>query len=313
MSGSADAKFERLTNLFLELLYAERPLTLDELARRVAGYPEGKEARRQAFERDKRSLREEGIPVETSQVPGEVEGVLGYRISRSEAYLDLRQLDPDEMQALRMAVAAVRVDGLGGFDPGVKIGDLDDHAPLLTASIPADPRLAALHDASRRRAPVTFTYNDAERTVDAYALVFRFGFWYLLGRDHAAGDVRNFRVDRIAGDPASGDGGAYERPADFDVDAHFPSDPLLIGEGAEVEARVRVDADHAARVIHEVGEDAVVERHDDGSVVVALRVVNRAAFRSWLFGLLDHAEVVGPDELRSEVVAWLDAVLEGAS
>jgi predicted DNA-binding transcriptional regulator YafY len=51
----------------------------------------------------------------------------------------------------------------------------------------------------------------------------------------------------------------------------------------------------------------VVQRRDDG-VVIELRVTNRAAFRTFVLGLLDRAEVLGPVELRDEVVAWLEAV-----
>ena len=46
---------------------------------------------------------------------------------------------------------------------------------------------------------------------------------------------------------------------------------------------------------------------DDGSVVVELAVTNRDAFRSFVLGLLDHAEVLAPPELRADVVDWLEA------
>jgi hypothetical protein len=32
------------------------------------------------------------------------------------------------------------------------------------------------------------------------------------------------------------------------------------------------------------------------------------AFRSWVLGLLEHAEVLGPPAVRGEVVAWLEEV-----
>jgi predicted DNA-binding transcriptional regulator YafY len=48
-----------------------------------------------------------------------------------------------------------------------------------------------------------------------------------------------------------------------------------------------------------------VEQRDDGSVVVALAVVNREAFRTFVLDLLDHAEVLEPPELRGEIVSWL--------
>jgi predicted DNA-binding transcriptional regulator YafY len=71
---------------------------------------------------------------------------------------------------------------------------------------------------------------------------------------------------------------------------------------------VLVDASRAGWVVDQLGDEAVVERRGDGAVVVALSVVNRGAFRSWVLDLLDHAEVLGPDVLRDELVSWLEAI-----
>jgi predicted DNA-binding transcriptional regulator YafY len=53
----------------------------------------------------------------------------------------------------------------------------------------------------------------------------------------------------------------------------------------------------------------VVSRRDDGAVEVVLPVVNREAFRTWVLALLEHAEVLGPPELRDDIVAWLRALV----
>jgi hypothetical protein len=45
-------------------------------------------------------------------------------------------------------------------------------------------------------------------------------------------------------------------------------------------------------------------------VVVALAVVNREAFRTFVLDLLDHAEVLEPPELRAEIVEWLTALAD---
>ena len=74
-----------------------------------------------------------------------------------------------------------------------------------------------------------------------------------------------------------------------------------------------VDATRAALVVDELGEQAVVARHDDGAVEVVLPVVNREAFRTWVLELLEHAEVLGPPELRDDLVAWLRALAAGAT
>jgi proteasome accessory factor B/proteasome accessory factor C len=71
---------------------------------------------------------------------------------------------------------------------------------------------------------------------------------------------------------------------------------------------VLVDEPRADWVVEQLGEEAVTERRADGSVVVELSVVNREAFRTFVLGLLEFAEVLEPEELRSDVVAWLDAI-----
>jgi predicted DNA-binding transcriptional regulator YafY len=47
-------------------------------------------------------------------------------------------------------------------------------------------------------------------------------------------------------------------------------------------------------------------------VVVGLQVTNVAAFRSFVVGLLDGAEVLAPPELRAEVVDWLEQLAASA-
>ena len=53
---------------------------------------------------------------------------------------------------------------------------------------------------------------------------------------------------------------------------------------------------------------SVVERRPDGSLVVEVPCANRDAFRSWLLGWGADAEVLGPPDVRAEVVEWLRAM-----
>ncbi len=84
--GPAPAKLDRLervTDLVLVLLETPRPLTLDAIANQVPGYPAEHAARRQAFERDKRLLRDEGIPVLTERLPETTSTATGSTAMRS--------------------------------------------------------------------------------------------------------------------------------------------------------------------------------------------------------------------------------------
>ena len=64
-------------------------------------------------------------------------------------------------------------------------------------------------------------------------------------------------------------------------------------------------------MIDEVGAGAVVERRDDGWVVLSLGVSSDTAMRAWVLGLLDHVEVIGPSPWRRSVVEWLQSFVDG--
>lgn len=299
---------ERLTNLVALLLSTPRPLTLEEITYELRGqYPPDPVARRGAFERDKRLLREEGIPIEL--VPGE-RGGSRYRIDRTRYELPDLGLTDDERAALALAVATVQLGESWGAHAMAKVSD-DEIGPGETAVavIGAPDVLPALFGAQTERRSVEFNYRGITRRLDPYGLLARGGFWYVVGREHASGEPRTFRVDRIEGtvavlDPA----GSYAPPAGFDPATALQADPKLMGEGPEVIALVLVDAIRAHSAMNELDEGAVVESRRDGSVVFRVGVRNRGAFRSWLLGFLDHAEVLEPAGLRAEMVSWLQEI-----
>ena len=304
-------RVERLTNLLALLLETRVPLPLRRIRTELVGqYPDGDEAARQTFERDKAALRAIGVPIETTVAGGdEMSGQTQYRIDRSAYELDDLDLDDDEMRALQVAVATVRTDA--GQDAIWKLGgSLGDERPPVSAVLPDRPELPTVRTAVASRSSLTFTYRGEERTVDPWGVLLRGGFWYLVGHDHLRDAKRTFRTDRIEGDLVLGEPGSFERPIDFDPRDAFPADPKQIGHAPQdgVDARVRVGAMRAAAIEREVGTDRVVERHDDGSVVVEVPATNLDAFRSWVLGLAEHAVVLGPAEVRDHVVEWLETV-----
>ncbi len=304
-------RLERVTDLVLVLLEAQHPLTLDAIAHQVPGYPAEHSARRQAFERDKRLLRDEGIPVLTERLPGAEQ--YGYRIEREAFYLPDLDLEPDEQVALHLAVAGVHLGDPSGRDALLKLGaaGLGDVRPIASLVPPA--ALVELFEAVRTRAAATFAYRGgggAPRVVAPVGLWFRFGHWYLVAWDVEREGVRTFRVDRIDGDVTRGEAGSGTVPdgVQVDVKAALPDEPWEAEGDDAVTMRVRVDALEARRVIDEVGEDKVVARAVDGSVDLELGVSSFTSIRSWVLGLLDHATILEPPAFRDELVAWLDAI-----
>jgi len=305
----ADA-LERLTNLLALLLETRLPLTLDRIASELAGqYPDDPVARRGAFERDKAVLRGEGIPLETITTH---DGGTAYRVDRRRYELADLGLTPEEKRALQVAVATVHLGQDWGEDALLKLGSAPGVAGVAAsplAALPVADALPVLFQANAERAPVTFNYRGAERVIDPYGLITRNGFWYVVGRDHNRDEQRTFRVDRIGpGQPEVGTAGSFERPQGFDPARAVIADAKAAGE-VEGEALVLVRAARAATVVAELGDAAVRERRDDGSVVVAVPCANPWGFRSWLLDLLDQAEVLGPPEVRADVTGWLRAIV----
>ncbi|MBX3286062.1 MAG: WYL domain-containing protein [Actinobacteria bacterium] len=302
-------KVERLITLMNELLGAPRPISSDELRRRVPGYPPATDSFKRQFERDKDELREMGVPILVETVPGSDPPVLGYRIRPADYELRDPGLEPDELEALNLAAAVVGSTGGMGQRGLFKLGGAaTPGAPA--AEIPADPDLVAAFTGVAERRRLRFTYRDVARTVDPYRLEFARGRWYLKGFDHARSAERWYRMGRIEGAvQLEGDRDAFAAPAEPVTGLRL--EPWVLGEPSDpVRAEVWFDPEVAPTVRAEIGDVEVVA-DDAAGLVVALTVTNREGFRSWLLSFLDRAEVRSPPDLRSEVVAWLEAVARG--
>lgn len=305
-------RVERLTNLLALLLETAEPLSLVQIAGELEGqYPDADQARRASFERDKAALRDIGVPIETEVVGGgPYAGQTRYRIDRRSYELADLDLAPDEMRALQVAVAAVHTGSGLGQDAIWKLGGgLGDERPAVSAFVPDRPELPIIRSAVAARSAIEFSYRGEARHLDPWGLLLRGGFWYVIGYDHDRQGQRTFRVDRFdngAAGIALGPPGSYERPPSFDPRVAFPADPKQIGHSADdgVEARIRITPHRAAAVEREVGSERVVQRDADG-IVVVVPASNLPAFRSWVLGLLDHAVVLEPPEVRAHIVEWL--------
>ncbi len=307
-------RVERLTNLLALLLETTRPLSMVEIAGELDGqYPDDERNLRAAFERDKAALRDLGVPIETESDLGQ--GTPGrYRIDRRAYELSDLDLHADERRALQIAVATVRTDTSAGRDAIWKLGGTAiSEGGAVSAVLPDRPELPVIRAAVASRSTITFSYRGELRRVDPWGLLLRGGFWYVVGHDHDRNDKRTFRIDRFDGSPDDieiGPNGSFERPDSFDPRNAFPADPKQIGHavGDGLMATVRIDADRAAAIEREVGSDRVIERHVDGSINVEVAASNIDAFRSWVIGLLDHAVVIDPPEVRDAIIDWLTAV-----
>ena len=177
--------------------------------------------------------------------------------------------------------------------------------------LPELPALPILRSAVAQRHPVSFRYSGNVRKVEPWGLLLRDGFWYVVGFDQDRGARRTFRVDRCEGEVAIDSAIVFERPADGDVGAALPTNPLLLGDelAAEREAVVHIAARRAWLVEREIGSERILVRHDDGSITIRLPFTNEDALRSWVLGFLDDAELLEPVDVRDRLIEWLRAAV----
>ena len=312
-------RLERLVNLVAALLETPRPLTRSEIRERVEGYSADTEAFRRNFERDKDLLRQMGFPVVTEASDAGHPEDVGYRIPREMYELPDPGLDPEELAALRLAASAVQVEGDWGKDAivralrklgGAVTGD-ESATPVVPekvaglAALPAEDVAAEAFAAVSERRRVQFRYRGDERLVDPWRLSFHRGHWYLSGLDHARQGERLFRLDRLEGPlTVTGPPGVFSRPSSAQS---TPPPPWRMGDEPARTAVLLVDSEQAVWARQALGDEALRETRPDGSEVFEVTVTSTAAFRSFVLGFLEHAEILAPDELRHDMMEWLGA------
>jgi predicted DNA-binding transcriptional regulator YafY len=200
------------------------------------------------------TLREAGIPVEA--VRGRHGG---YRLGRGVRLPPLT-FTSEEVLGLVMAVLE-GPSAPGPDDPlGTALGKIlralpeavarDAAAvrsrvaasPARTESRPRPATASTLAAAAAERRRVRITYRSAsgrdwDTEVDPWAVVVRWGYWYLLCRAHHADAVRTLRIDRVR--RVVEVPGSFEPPPDLDPTALLEEH---LGQGWEHETRVVVDA-----------------------------------------------------------------------
>jgi predicted DNA-binding transcriptional regulator YafY len=309
---------ERMLNLLALLVDRNRPLTLRQIRQELGKqYPDGDEAARAAFERDKAALREMRIPIETKTLGGDAAGEVTYWVNRSNYELSDLRLSDEERIALQLAVATVHLGAQHGEEALWKLGgERAMQSTSLSVNIGlVDQNMSAITDAVMQRRTLNFEYKGEKRQVDPYGMLSRSGFWYIIGFDHLRKDKRVFRVDRIEGKVASSQTRAFKTPSGFDVAAAVPTEKQMLaaGDGEETTAIVLVDGPLVAGVRNEFGDGAVIKERANGSVEFSIPCGNLSAFRLWLFAMVESAEVLAPPRVRQQVIAWLEDLAAGKS
>lgn len=228
----APRKSERIMNLAICLLMARRFIEKSQIRQVVEGYHDLSDAAfERTFERDKDELRAMGVPVETGSNNPLFPDEVGYRIRRKDFELPAIEFTPAETAALGLAAtvweSATQAEQAVTALAKLRASGVDPDPARLAALSPSlsarEPAFASIWEATLDRTPVRFGYKGQPRRVEPWAMTYRRGAWYLLGRDRDKAEARMFKVARVDG-PAQriGRSGSYTVP-DLDLDAAWGS------------------------------------------------------------------------------------------
>jgi predicted DNA-binding transcriptional regulator YafY len=173
------------------------------------------------------------------------------------------------------------------------------------------PSLEKLRRATRERRQVDMHYQSTtgdkatERQVDPYALVYRGGWWYLVGYCHLRNAPRTFRVDRIQSLETLSQ--SFQVPDDFDIHAYLERE---LADQPLVHAKLRFKPEGAYIALSERSIWEALEENPDGSVNVSLSAPDLPWLASITLSFAALVTVLEPPELREMVRDWAEAIVE---
>ncbi len=295
----------RLLNLYLLLANSRRPMTLDEITRELGGFPPSFDARRQAFERAKRDLRSLGLPIVTTRDPS---GSIDAYIVDSRKSIQLApSLTPMEALSLAGAMASVRFGADAALDSVTKLGCVFDGEVAALATLPKVPLVPELFEAIHRRSRVLFTYRDKERNLCPYSIVFRWGNWYLIGREGDSDTTKSFRVDYIQSSLAILDI-ECSPPEDLVVSNVIPQTRAALDDGDRIEVVVRFRSE-LRDVISGYLPSLSEFEHDSGFFTGRVEIGSFEGFLKVLMEFSEVLELVEPASLKSKIVQWIEGAI----
>ncbi|HLA06974.1 MAG TPA: YafY family protein [Anaerolineales bacterium] len=173
------------------------------------------------------------------------------------------------------------------------------------------PALEKLRRAIREHRSVKMKYQGGQvphpstRGLDPYALVHRWGWWYVIGFCHARKEIRTFRVDRIS-DIALLDE-TFNIAHGFDLQVFLQNEPQA---QQQIIARLRFEPASANILAGNHSYWKTVESNPDGSVEVTFPAPTLEWAASTTLAYGPAVEALEPPELRLMVAEWIGVTVQ---
>jgi predicted DNA-binding transcriptional regulator YafY len=153
----------------------------------------------------------------------------------------------------------------------------------------------------RATEPVTYD-------VYPYGISYHRGSLYLIGRAPQHDEIRHWKVDRI--EAAEATQVHFNRPVDFDLHEHLAKSFGVYKGDGNVHVKVRFSP-AVRRYVEESNWHASqkLSKQKDGSLVAEFNLNETEEIKRWIMSFGKHAVVLGPDELRQEMVEELETLV----
>jgi predicted DNA-binding transcriptional regulator YafY len=160
------------------------------------------------------------------------------------------------------------------------------------------PTLEKLRLAMRERHQISVLYpgqnnsKGAKRKIDPYALVFRSGWWYLIGYCHLRLALRTFRVDRMQSLKILEE--SFEIHTDFDIHAYLENE---LKDQPAARARLRFIPEAAHVVTNNATLWESTKKNPDGTIDVVIAAPDLQWLASFVLSFFNWVKVLEPAEL----------------
>lgn len=292
---------ERLTQILSMLSGADgHTLSADELLSMVAYGGTTVENRRDQLRRDLGHLETLGWQITNVAAEGET---ARYRLTAVDNRLRVDFTPQQRAELLRAASAASLAelfDDLGS-DDGAQVPE------VVVIAEREERDLGLVQSALSGHCLLRFTYRDAPRVVHPHALHVKPGGWYLTANEDGSDMAKTFVVSRMADVRIDAPGTATVP----DEPSRPQLDPITWQIDAVTDVVVRTTAEHREQVEGMLGRASSVSETEGSHVVLTIPVTHRTAFRRRVYELGTRVVVLGPDEVREEMRAELEAVVRG--
>lgn len=167
----------------------------------------------------------------------------------------------------------------------------------------------------RRQVKITYRSLEAEhastRIIEPYFIEPAAGGHsnYVIAFCHRTNSLRTFKIERIKTIETTVT--PYKIPSDFEANEYFGSSLGVTVEGEPKIIKLRLTPG-LARIMEETTwhPSQGLEKNRDGSIIMTLRVGYTAEVFSWILQWGDGVEVLGPEDVREDIVHAAKAILD---